>query len=721
MARKTPRDERPTRPRWAAAALAVLLSSASTGVIAADDDLERKRARRADLIERAAVRLIQLDVTVQGPAEVVEALTKDDFWVQVARKPVPEFEVDRVCREPVVVGEPAGTTAGPVPVVTTGLGPTTFMFYLDQTHMTLGGRQQAIDTVRGLVDELVVDGNRAMIVSNAERLDTIVELTSDRAELHAAIDRLEHTRDPDLWDTYGQREENRLREILDAMQQASALGGLTRAQQIASVYYREELWRTQRSLNRLAISVARLESVDPPKAVVYFADTMRAKAGQHYLYLFGRNIRERISDPFDASTTLDTVMNEASSHGTRFYSVMAQGLAAVSPMVTPFDESQERDALRSIPQARFDDTRDSLAGLSLETGGRSYLRGAPPAKIAREIRSDLECLYLISIRPEVLGKRLRLDQALGVKIRVPDHENVQVMARGRVVVPSEKNRRTSRLLAAYTLPEAEESPYELHVQVIPRGYEGGDYLGTLQLSVKGLDLPVSTWDMGVAIVVRGKVRHHTARLKTNRPDLPIAMLHPMEFPPGEFEIMAVAHNVDTDEIASAELNGEWPRPKDSLASIGPLAVLQPVEGAVLSGDTVKTSSPLAFAEDEPLDPDRATALRSVVCHSPDNRRPMRVSRTVLGAGGEPVFEAEGALELDDQRCAVIQDIIAPSLMGSGTYRYRLRVSDEGGADELAATERKFHVWDREESLEDLLETVAPATTAGGSTADGSSR
>ena len=54
-------------------------------------------ARDSGIVEQADRRLMQVDVSVRGPAAVIDALTESDFTVAVGREDIEEFVLDRVC------------------------------------------------------------------------------------------------------------------------------------------------------------------------------------------------------------------------------------------------------------------------------------------------------------------------------------------------------------------------------------------------------------------------------------------------------------------------------------------------------------------------------------------------------------------------------------------------------------------------------------------------
>ena len=66
------------------------------------------------LVETARRTLVQLDVTVHGPPDVVASLNPEDFELELARRKIVDFTVDRLCAPapeapPIETGEEASS------------------------------------------------------------------------------------------------------------------------------------------------------------------------------------------------------------------------------------------------------------------------------------------------------------------------------------------------------------------------------------------------------------------------------------------------------------------------------------------------------------------------------------------------------------------------------------------------------------------------------------
>jgi hypothetical protein len=120
---------------------------------------EQDQRLSTDLEERVEKRLIQLDVTVTGPSDVISTLTSEDFELYLGNialggQRVEKIYVDRMCPETAVprkvkVGDGSGVERKEPP-------PTaSYVFYFDQAHLSMEGRVRSLELARGLIDELV--------------------------------------------------------------------------------------------------------------------------------------------------------------------------------------------------------------------------------------------------------------------------------------------------------------------------------------------------------------------------------------------------------------------------------------------------------------------------------------------------------------------------------------------------------------------------------------
>lgn len=650
------------------------------------------------MVEHAATRLAQIDVTVSGPKAAIEGLTAADFEVRLDHKLVPHILVDDLClargrQAPAAPKEEAPPVPAEAAVEPPKATTATYLLYFDMPHLTQMGRRMAIDDARAMLPKLLAGGQNAMIVANAMELKTVVPLTSDGTRLDAALVKM--VDDSTLYDTYASTEDGRLVDIIREMGR-----GVDFAVRLARSYAADERWRQERDLQRLSMILGRLTDIDPPKAVLYFADTMRENAGQHYLAFFtGPTVKDANGNPTpeaaailqDAATgslPLDRVINEAAALGIRFYTVEGQGMTGdnvfTGSRVSPSSRGSGDFTAANFasPALNFQRTRDSqgtMTSLAVETGGRAFLNGVTPVKMASQILDDMSCLYLLSFDPSGYPQDAPL--MVSVTVHRPD---VKASARGRLVIQSDSARLTGRVLSAFASPEAGTRASAVHVGLIPIGYKDGNFKARVQVAVGGSAVPATTWDIGASLVSEGVVRQDgSGRIQVSTPNTPVVFEADMDFAPGDFELVAVAHEIETDTLASKEIHGRWPKLDVDLASMGPIAVSQPMPGGFLRNGVSQSQGAVVFSEDDGLRGDAPTAVISLVCRAKDQKRPLKVVRTLVGEGETPVGTTD--LDLASDRCAQVVDLIPPKTLGAGRYRFVVAVSSDG--TELTRGER----------------------------------
>lgn len=643
--------------------------------------------REIGLVEKTRTRLAQLDVTVTGPPEAIGDLGADEFDLVVNGNVITGFTLDRICPS-VEPPRPAAPAAEPeegegkrAEVGTIRL-PVTYLFYFDQHHLTLAGRQTSIDTARDLVPRLIRDGNRGTIISSGEELRVFTELTDDPEELLEGLDRLEHDRRQ--WDPFPYEEDQRIAEVLRVLNEDH---DLDRAIGVARRHARDERRRTDKALRLFSTVLARLADLDPPKAAIYFADTMRSNAGAHYLSFFGQ--AERRDNPALIAMELDavgganpfqSVIDAASANGVRLYTVQAQGLS-LGESISITSKGIPRAGQSPVAQrVRIHDAQDSLTALANETGGEAFLNGVRPAKMAAAIEDDLDCLYLLSFDPTGLP----LDEPLRIVVRV-DRDGVEARTRGQLVVQSEGRRRTSRLLSAFSAPD-QHADAGLRGIVIPTGFQDGKYSAMVQVALDGSPLSPSEWDIGASVVSEGEVRDDVSgRVSLGAPGVPIVLETSMSFSPGEYELIMVAHETHTDQISTAKATGSWPDPDAARATVLPLKLMQPEAGAYLRGDDVRRSGAIGRSLHEGVHTERDTALIGVVCRGRSRKAKLEVHRRLVG---ETIAEFPPlSPELDEDRCAAFRDIVPGGTLTEGEFKYEVHVLE--GGEEIAAGDLGF--------------------------------
>jgi VWFA-related protein len=668
---------------------------------------------RSDLVESARVRLAQVDVTVAGPPGASAGLGASDFTLEVGGRTIGGLLVDFV----------GSTTAAPreAPAAAAPVRPATYVLYFDQRHLTTTGRRRALGIARDLLPRLLLDGGRVTVVSSGRTMETAVSRATDPAAVRTALDRIES--DKAQVDETANLEEFHVSQLESDVSQIRAdtdaeAAAVSRAMQgldgagsgppgannegkrrqnatkhsvieggeiellgLASRLEDDERHLAEGEWERLRGILAGLEGEEPPKVLVYFADTMRRNPGEHFRRLLHKdqkrstmldvdqaylstNPRREGAQALGPEYAFDAVVNEATAHGVRFYSVQAEGMTASSDRV--------RDA------------QDTLASMALDTGGRSFLRGAGSDAIARGIAEDLSSTYVLSFDPAGLPE----DRPLPVHVEI-HRAGVTAVTRSRMVIQSDAARRASRVLAAFVSGgDSGGEGARVRAEVIPTGYHGGRFEGLVQVSVAPPADEPGAWDLGFSVVSRGNVESSaSSRLEVNAPGVPLVLEQEVEFKPGGYRVLAVAQQASFNRVASAAVDGAWPQVKREAVGVGRIVIVQPVAGGFRRGDAMRTNGSLAVSEGDVVQGKFPSAFLGVLCRGEDLRVPLVVQRELRG---------ETAIRFPDIRieprgdaCAVTRDLVRAGTLGPGDFVYEVRILD--GDKELGRGERRFRV------------------------------
>ena len=647
-----------------------LIGGCFSGVIFAQDATEK-----SDLQESVGSHRIQVDVSARGPREALESLTTDDLTVQAGLKKVSSFTLDRLCPLDDATETPKAAV------------PTSYLLYFDQTQLTLNGRKRSISIARELITQLSSTESRMAIVSNAQELQTVAGWSNDPTILGESLKRLEN--DFTQFDSYPSQESSRVADIAEHLEVSRTV---QQAIARARTYEKEETWRARKSFQRIRSVLARFTDFDPPRVVILFSDTLRSNAGEHYTRFFsdalavpGNPLSTMKTDAGATQAAFDSLIQDLITRGIRTYSIESSSFsndfgAEIS------STSGQALAAKSAPSSigRTWDARQTMDSLASETGGRSFAQNATARLISKEIREDLECVFLIGFDAD----RFRADTVHLLKITSSD-PRVKLSHRGLFINTSEEARLRSRMLSAFVNPEDGKTGDRLPAYMIPLGFSEGRWRALLQIQFAGSPTARTAWDLGASLVGGERVlAERSRRVELDALGAPAAYETEISFKPGTIDLLAVARESTTNLILSGTTRQDWQSPNPERSP--PVQILQEKNAIIIRDEETRSQGLWVLGENDPLIGEKSAAFVGVACRGRSGGDGWSVERQIQGKS--VVSFPSVPLESKKDRCLQVRDLVPPASLGAGDYIYRLQVSHRGKV--LHVQERSFTVRDK---------------------------
>jgi hypothetical protein len=688
---------------------------------------DQPKPRDLGFVEETEQRLVQLDVSLRAkkpkPGEALPELTLGDFEVVIAGHRIALRYADRLCQATSAGTPPAeaplAAEAAPAPPTEPERAPQptghgTYLFYFEHKHLTMQGQEIALKMAEELIPKLIVGGNRGMVASSGARLIQS-KLSGDPQVLLEALQSIRHNTGQWSATRYSEAEIRRYQEIREAEEQLSVAAARSRAR----LFQVEEIQATSNQLRRFAAVLGSLAEIDAPKVALYFADTIRKSPGQHYAELFGgdsggsHELATMETKSFSASAAFDRVTEMAGAMGVRLYTIQAQGLSSNGMQEARFDTNSKGFATHRLKEAE-----DTMTSLAAETGGATFRGGLDNGTLDRvlgRIQSDLDCFWLLSFPAEGLAQ----DQILPVRVRFnPDSPRFaeldrmyELSSRGQIVVQSASQRKESMLLAAHLEGGDALESEPARGTLIPLAFKDGKYRALVQLVVANpafaQDLAGSlVWDLGLTHVARDKVEHQVAqRIESREAKAPVVLEAEWSFAPGKGEIVGVAYENRFGQVATVNIDVDWPDPDDAPVTVGPLALVQPSEGAFVrlredrSAKETRNKGTLALGSGAAL-VDRPTWAIGLLCRGRRTRGDLWIERRLTGASSIdfPVQKWEWDA---DEPCVQVRDLIEQGVMDWGTFKYEVQIYDapELAGEPLATKRVEFTALTADEPLQ----------------------
>ncbi|HEX5704794.1 MAG TPA: VWA domain-containing protein [Pyrinomonadaceae bacterium] len=388
----------------------VVLLLLAQGLVAQQD-----RKPESDDVLRISTELVQTGVSVfDKQGRFVEGLTKEDFELQVDRRPVPISFF-----ESIVAGSARDRSArrltqnNPLPedrTATTSVRRRTIVFFIDDRHLSLDGLGRTRRTLLSFIDKQMGQNDLVAIASASGHIGFLQQFTDNKEVLRAAVARISHV--PNSVTDYGKNPGSPMTEYM----------ALTIEQKddrnVFEFYVQDCLkWALKPpGARRNARAQCEIEVTNRARQILLQAGAVTSSSYYSLETLLqsvekmpGSKLAFFISDGFLADTgprsqvgrdRLGRITDKARRAGMVIYTIDARGLISGALDATgnvPFDSGGmlENANLREIAA-----TQDALHSLAVDTGGRALRNQNEFDQFINVALDETSRYYLIAWRPE---------------------------------------------------------------------------------------------------------------------------------------------------------------------------------------------------------------------------------------------------------------------------------------------------------------------------------
>lgn len=344
----------------------------------------RAQTQEKEDVVRVETELVQTDVMVfDKEGKFVDGLTREQFELRVDGRPVPLAFFERVSAPlPKGVAAPGATAAAANAAIASRARGRTIIFFVDDLHLSLDSLNPTRAAITHFIDEEMVPGDLAAIVTASGQLGFLQQFTDNKAVLRAAVARLKNIpyivgdgEQPPMSDYIATRIANGDRQaagfyitkiqegVYSKSAAAAGMGG--GANNVNGIFEMVKMRATNitkqmesvtnGSLSALEKLVQMAGQIEGRKLIFFVSDGF---------YLDGKNSAST------ANRRLQLVTDSAARTGSVVYSIDARGLFA------PFHDasgSKARDPNGFLDRSSVGEAtlaQDGLANLAGETGGQ---------------------------------------------------------------------------------------------------------------------------------------------------------------------------------------------------------------------------------------------------------------------------------------------------------------------------------------------------------------
>ncbi len=594
-----------------------------------------------DDVVRVYTELVQTDVMVfDKQGKFIDGLKASDFELRIDGKPraIDGFEQilagsDEESQLAAARGSTSINLKRPVPL---DRGRIVF-FYIDDFHMDLADLKAAKKVVTTFIDKEMGQNDQAAIVSATGQIGFLQQLTSERAILRLALERVASrsysTRDyerPSMTEYEALLIDRLDREVLDFFigETMRMNPGINRDQAAAIVRGRASSIQAQaaRITNNTLVGLERLvqsAKTLPGRKVLFFLSS-------------GFLIQNRRGDSGDK---LRDITNSSARSGVVIYSMDTRGLVASldDPTVEkPFDPFAR---LSLSSNQALSASQDGLNALAVDTGGKAIFntndlsRGLAPAV------KETSTYYLLAWKPEAQSQEgrfrnveVRLVNRPDLMVRVRkgyfDLDPAAAVAKATPVQPTPMKSAPAKLREAITSPYPERTlPILLSADYYDLPDKGPMLSTAIQMPGEFLVFGQQP-DGKVQAVIdlsavyfddKGVVKHSFMdRIVTTAPNLDeaksyrndITFTYPAKLPPGLYQVRAAVRDDKSGKAGSAHAWIEIPDLSKKKLTMSSLLLGERTAGMMTNVSNTAGVSPIALSASHRFR--RASTLRFLI-------------------------------------------------------------------------------------------------------------
>jgi VWFA-related protein len=358
-----------------------------------------------ELSESIEVRVVNVDVVVTDrTGKHVPGLTRNDFEIFEDQKPQKITNFYEVGAAP----------TAPAATVQEGTAKEArqrrFVFFIDNDSLHPATRDQLVDSLRKFIEQQLRPGDEASVVSWNNGIHILQVLTSDKAALKHAVERVRDLSSPNSITTDLGRVQQQCIRILDRSRGRAAYDECINGVHAAAM---QAVLASKRLTNAMSLAITTMAGMEGKKVLVLASTRLPERPG-YDMYVWANQLFAPRMQGFDAAMArpneetrkqkeaLDELARTANANGVTLY--LLDAAAPANPMPIANARMIPMDGGMELDRQNTDATFRMLAG---KTGGVALTGPVKFDDAFATVARDLDSYYSLGYRPsnDVMGDR----------------------------------------------------------------------------------------------------------------------------------------------------------------------------------------------------------------------------------------------------------------------------------------------------------------------------